>query len=347
MGRVPHAPRRADGRRGFLPAHGRTHRRRGDARAVRTAVRRRRACAACARRRRSTASSSRRSSARSPASRRSRADAKAAGVRLACATAGDPDNIAFALGGLAMARLLRRRGRRARRRARQARARPLPARRASASAPLPAECLVFEDAPLGIEAARRAGMRAVAIASTVPADELGARAARHRAGAGLHDAGRAGPRGASSRLIIHRSKPRLMDNTPRPPAPAVDENQIIAERRAKLAALRAQGQAFPNDFRRDALAARPARAIRREDERGARASRHRGRGRRPDAAEARDGQGELRDDPGHDRAASSSTSRGCRRRRGARRVQALGSGRPRRRRPATCSRPAPASFRSR
>jgi lysyl-tRNA synthetase class 2 len=37
--------------------------------------------------------------------------------------------------------------------------------------------------------------------------------------------------------------------------PAVDENQIIAERRAKLAAARAQGQAFPNDFRRTALAA--------------------------------------------------------------------------------------------
>ncbi len=34
-----------------------------------------------------------------------------------------------------------------------------------------------------------------------------------------------------------------------------DESSIIAERRAKLAALRAQGQAFPNDFRRDALAA--------------------------------------------------------------------------------------------
>jgi lysyl-tRNA synthetase class 2 len=33
-----------------------------------------------------------------------------------------------------------------------------------------------------------------------------------------------------------------------------DENQIIAERRAKLAALRAQGVAFPNDFRRDHLA---------------------------------------------------------------------------------------------
>jgi lysyl-tRNA synthetase class 2 len=34
-----------------------------------------------------------------------------------------------------------------------------------------------------------------------------------------------------------------------------DENRLIAERRAKLAALRAQGPAFPNGFRRDALAA--------------------------------------------------------------------------------------------
>ena len=32
-----------------------------------------------------------------------------------------------------------------------------------------------------------------------------------------------------------------------------DENKLIAERRAKLAALRAAGPAFPNDFRRDAL----------------------------------------------------------------------------------------------
>ena len=45
-----------------------------------------------------------------------------------------------------------------------------------------------------------------------------------------------------------------MNNPQEAPAPAVDENQIIAERRAKLAALRAHGQAFPNDFRRDALA---------------------------------------------------------------------------------------------
>ena len=33
-------------------------------------------------------------------------------------------------------------------------------------------------------------------------------------------------------------------------APALDENQIIAERRAKLAAIRTQGIAFPNDFER-------------------------------------------------------------------------------------------------
>ena len=34
-----------------------------------------------------------------------------------------------------------------------------------------------------------------------------------------------------------------------------DENHLIAERRAKLAKLRERGVAFPNDFRRDALAA--------------------------------------------------------------------------------------------
>jgi len=41
---------------------------------------------------------------------------------------------------------------------------------------------------------------------------------------------------------------------PPPQPPTVDENQIIAERRAKLASLRERGQAFPNDFRRNALA---------------------------------------------------------------------------------------------
>src|SRR3954471_9320386 len=43
--------------------------------------------------------------------------------------------------------------------------------------------------------------------------------------------------------------------TPEAPAtPEVDENQIIAERRAKLAALRAKGNAYPNQFQRDNLA---------------------------------------------------------------------------------------------
>jgi lysyl-tRNA synthetase class 2 len=39
------------------------------------------------------------------------------------------------------------------------------------------------------------------------------------------------------------------DNKPR-----ADENALIAERRAKLARLRTRGEAYPNDFRRDALA---------------------------------------------------------------------------------------------
>jgi lysyl-tRNA synthetase class 2 len=42
---------------------------------------------------------------------------------------------------------------------------------------------------------------------------------------------------------------------PPPAEQAADENQIIAERRAKLAALREAGSAYPNDFRRDSLAA--------------------------------------------------------------------------------------------
>jgi lysyl-tRNA synthetase class 2 len=43
-------------------------------------------------------------------------------------------------------------------------------------------------------------------------------------------------------------------NKPTPPEAPQDENQIIAERRAKLARLREAGPAFPNDFRRNALA---------------------------------------------------------------------------------------------
>jgi len=39
-----------------------------------------------------------------------------------------------------------------------------------------------------------------------------------------------------------------------PANPAADDNKLIAERRQKLALLRESGNAFPNDFRRDAHA---------------------------------------------------------------------------------------------
>ena len=93
------------------------------------------------------------------------------GLKLAVATAGDKNNIAFALERLKLAR------------------RPdaivggdegiagkpepdlfLEAARRVATPP--AACIVFEDAPFGIEAARRAGMRAVAICTTHGPDEL-------------------------------------------------------------------------------------------------------------------------------------------------------------------------------
>ena len=99
--------------------------------------------------------------------------ARAAGVKVACATAGDADNIAFVL-----AHLDRRGFFDAVVGAHDvARGKPHPdlfllaAQRMGVD---PAECLVFEDAPHGIEAARRAGMKAVAIATTLPAHELGA-----------------------------------------------------------------------------------------------------------------------------------------------------------------------------
>ena len=47
----------------------------------------------------------------------------------------------------------------------------------------------------------------------------------------------------------------MNDKHPAPVEAPADENQIIAERRAKLADLRAKGLAYPNDFRRDSLAA--------------------------------------------------------------------------------------------
>ena len=50
---------------------------------------------------------------------------------------------------------------------------------------------------------------------------------------------------------MSKSDDRASPDIPEPQ----DESQVIAERRAKLKALRERGQAYPNDFRRDALAA--------------------------------------------------------------------------------------------
>ncbi len=53
-------------------------------------------------------------------------------------------------------------------------------------------------------------------------------------------------------------------STSAPAADAVDENKLIAERRAKLDKLRGAGaNGFPNDFRRDALARSVADRLRR------------------------------------------------------------------------------------
>jgi beta-phosphoglucomutase-like phosphatase (HAD superfamily) len=97
--------------------------------------------------------------------------AAAAGLPIAVASAGDRQNIDFALGHL---RLERRpdavvggdEG---------LRGKPEPDLFLEAARRLgqrPADCVVFEDAPFGIEAARRAGMPAVAICTTHGADEL-------------------------------------------------------------------------------------------------------------------------------------------------------------------------------
>ena len=93
------------------------------------------------------------------------------GLKLAVATAGDRNNIAFALGHLKLAQrpdaiVGGDEG---------IAGKPEPdlfleaARRLQVPA---AQCIVFEDAPFGIEAARRAGMRAVAVCTTHSPEEL-------------------------------------------------------------------------------------------------------------------------------------------------------------------------------
>ena len=97
------------------------------------------------------------------------ARAKAAGVKLAVATAAPPANIDFTLDGLD----LRKQFDAIAGAADVKRGKPNPdvfllaAERAGS---LPANSIVFEDAPLGVEAARRAGMRAVVLTTTLPAE---------------------------------------------------------------------------------------------------------------------------------------------------------------------------------
>lgn len=99
------------------------------------------------------------------------AAARAMGLKIAVGTAGDIHNVAFALSHLKLPQ------------APQAVVRgdmglpgkPEPAiflEAARAISTPASSSIVFEDAPLGIEAARRAGMRAVAICSTHSAQEL-------------------------------------------------------------------------------------------------------------------------------------------------------------------------------
>ena len=97
--------------------------------------------------------------------------ARASGTKLAVATAAPPANIEFTLDGLD----LRRHFDAIVGAADVARGKPHPdvfleaARRCGVA---PEHCIVFEDAPLGVEAARRAGMRAVVLTTTLPASSF-------------------------------------------------------------------------------------------------------------------------------------------------------------------------------
>ena len=96
---------------------------------------------------------------------------RARGLKVGVGTAGDIHNVEFALGHLRMnpppdAIARGDEG---------LTGKPTPAiflAAAERAGVLPAHCIVFEDAPFGIEAARRAGMRAVGICTTNTAEEL-------------------------------------------------------------------------------------------------------------------------------------------------------------------------------
>jgi beta-phosphoglucomutase len=103
------------------------------------------------------------------------AAARAAGVRLAVCTAATPENIALAYRLHPIAQWVETTVSPAD----GLRGKPEPdifleaARRLGVA---PADCIVFEDAPLGVEGARRAGMRAVALTTTLPAHAFEAHA---------------------------------------------------------------------------------------------------------------------------------------------------------------------------
>lgn len=96
------------------------------------------------------------------------AQARAAGLRLAVCTAATPENMALAFARFPIRDWVET----VVSPADGLRGKPHPdifleaARRLAVA---PARCIVFEDAPLGIEAARRAGMPAVALTTTLPA----------------------------------------------------------------------------------------------------------------------------------------------------------------------------------
>jgi beta-phosphoglucomutase len=97
------------------------------------------------------------------------ARAREDGVKLAVATSAPPANIVFTLDELD----LRRHFDAVVGAADVARGKPHPDVFLKAAEKLgvaPADCIVFEDAPMGVEAARRAGMKTVVITTTLPAE---------------------------------------------------------------------------------------------------------------------------------------------------------------------------------
>lgn len=97
------------------------------------------------------------------------ADAQAREIVLAVATSAPEENITFTLDGLD----IRRHFHTVVGAADVSRGKPEPdvfLKAAEKCGVAPQHCIVFEDAPLGVEAARRAGMRAVVLTTTMPAE---------------------------------------------------------------------------------------------------------------------------------------------------------------------------------